>query len=272
MKRLKVAVTTKSEPGVLVRDETKVIDSCKAAIRRTLNLKSPALESMGSKNKTKFTFRLSDPNAYDIKVRDRTYKVIDVLAFPSSLIIYSLGVYIEFIRDDKNIYIEHISLTIIESLGGREARPVLRAEWDCRPEKIVTGENADKDPHEHAQPHWHVYPSEISREKESLTPVFAEEAVLDFHAPDDSTIQEFPPIVADARQEQDTDSESDWESNWPGGEKFHFAMGAQWQEGPLKPLNDVLDPLNLGNWIEGCLSYLLDQLRYLNGKLPKGIQ
>ena len=155
-------------------------------------------------------------------------------------------------------HLVHVSLLVFEGLfSDEQKRPVLRAEWYCK---------GDYRRNPHAQPHWHVYSSLLNQESVYSNDMFdGSIAVQDFSVAEQANdVKDFG-AVSDDWQANDQDP-----TTWPDGDKFHFAMAARWQSpssGPRSELqNDLLDPSQLGNWIERCLSYIVKQLKYIDDK------
>jgi len=111
--------------------------------------------------------------------------------------------------------------------------PLLRAEWE---------RNFDGEPEAiHAQPHWHVYTLNNQQQTQEVSP----EAV-EFGATKPST------------------------SMTPGDidlSHFHFAMEANWHSNGRGNQQQLLEIAALRNWIDGCTSYISEQLAYLCMKI-----
>jgi hypothetical protein len=56
------------------------------------------------------------------------------------------------------------------------------------------------------------------------------------------------------------------EYDWDSSTKFHFAMSSQWHEGKTHKV--TLEKTNLSSslssWLEGCVKYIKDQLKYVD--------
>jgi hypothetical protein len=132
--------------------------------------------------------------------------------------------------------LKHVSVLIFEGLASDPNKaPLVRAEWD---ETDITGP--------HAQPHWHVYPSALTRlEPASFEDVAEAPASLDETALDET-----------AEESQRRRLE---------GERFHYAMSATWHldgGGHQSRLSED----ELLRWLPGCILYSQGQLAYLSGR------
>jgi hypothetical protein len=67
--------------------------------------------------------------------------------------------------------------------------------------------------------------------------------------------QDFNPDVAE---------DNDFDVDWVGGGKFHFAMAARWRTEGRKSKNDDIEMDGLFNWLDGCISYIIHQIKYLH--------
>ncbi len=111
---------------------------------------------------------------------------------------------------------------------------LFRAEWDQVGEASI-----------HAQPHWHTYFTDFGRKKDLMV------SGKEFGSVE---VQEF---------------ESELEQKDAGIEdltyfsKFHFAMSADWQNAG-KHLLRLRDEIALANWLDGCLKYIIEQLKYVS--------
>jgi hypothetical protein len=165
---------------------------------------------------------------------------------------YWLGGGLSFERKGGRLYFVHISLIVFAGNStDPEKRPLLRAEWDCR-----KGYRLDQ----HAQPHWHIYPTPLNLEPRQPAPMFQETA----------PIQEFPstPSTSAVRDFTHTGEPAPAvrpvEVTWSAAEHFHFAMAARWHALDKDPTNEPLDPLQLRNWVRHWLQYTLKQLEYVD--------
>ncbi|MFL6263762.1 MAG: hypothetical protein ACJ76Y_29055 [Thermoanaerobaculia bacterium] len=125
----------------------------------------------------------------------------------------------------------HVSLIIFEGIAAdANKKPLVRAEWDAS-----SGQT------DHAQPHWHVYPT-------TTGPEGSFEARLEGG-------RKFVP-----GQEDDPSSElmSGWE-----GTGFHYAMAAHWDLIKGSHRNSLTED-GLLRWLPSCISYTKNQLMYLD--------
>jgi hypothetical protein len=115
--------------------------------------------------------------------------------------------------------LQHLSILVFGGVLTTDTRRILRAEWDMRATQ-------------HAQPHWHVYGSE-------LTELF----YLD---------------SAESKMRLDIN-------------RFHFAMSARWMDDDGEETNHNISPTAGGvkRWIAATLAYSQKQLRYVAERSPK---
>lgn len=135
---------------------------------------------------------------------------------------YWFALKLDFIPGPGDHVLRQASILIFS--GDATPQPFVRAEWD-------NGEPDGK----HAQPHWHIYGSNMDR----VAPVF----------PSPNT-REHPA---------------------PRTERIHYAMSATWRLGdkPAKAHWKSIETTDaLANWVGGCLQYLVTQLIYFESMAP----
>ena len=142
--------------------------------------------------------------------------------------IYWAGITVNFQFLDSSHQLVDAGIIIFEGDAFAEEKiPVLRAEWYCSDEQMQAI---------HAQPHWHVY----HPPPQYQGPGFSADSPATF-APDGQA-----------------DEEVDREAQLM---RFHFAMSAEWQRGGLNAhIGAITSASALGNWLSGCLSYIVGQL------------
>jgi hypothetical protein len=142
--------------------------------------------------------------------------------------IYWAGITVNFQFLGSSHQLVDAGIIIFEGDAFAERKiPVLRAEWHCSDEQMQEI---------HAQPHWHAY----HPPPQYLGPRFNAGSPTAF-APDEQT-------------EERADREAQLMS-------FHFAMSAEWQRGEMKAhVGAIASAKALGDWLSGCLSYIVGQL------------
>jgi len=173
-----------------------------------------------------------------VTLAEAQYKYTVVPFFSSSSVNYWLGVSLEFEFVEGERHLSNVCLQIFEGLATDDKKtPLVRAEWDNNqgPGQVL-----------HAQPHWHIYPSRVNREREKQQFVI------------EPGIQTFTPGV----KEGDFNGISN--SEWNKAEKFHFAMASRWHIDGKNAHQEKIDTGKLPKWLDGCVSYIRDQLQYLH--------
>ena len=134
--------------------------------------------------------------------------------------------------------LESFSLIIVKGvLAYGDFTPLLRVEWEHQDEADVGT---------HAQPHWHVYSSNV------IKPVGGFSLSRDKPGPwkpsGDEGDEDAATVEGDLRLE-----------------RFHFAMSAAWHD-PIAPHPHYVPPrpLDLGAWTVACLGYIRSQLEFLD--------
>lgn len=98
----------------------------------------------------------------------------------------------------------------------------------------------------HAQPHWHIYNEN--------------QLAIDRTLQDNSAPGEGVPI---AFGEGIGQKSSEWSA--PNLSRFHFAMESRWTEDGIGAHKQAFDEDNTLEWMAGCLSYIVEQLNYIDG-------
>jgi hypothetical protein len=141
--------------------------------------------------------------------------------------IYWAGITVDFQCLNSSNQLIDAGIIIFKGAGFAVKVPVLRAEWHCSDDYLQAI---------HAQPHWHVYHPQLQR----LGVGFSPGAPKDF---------------APGEQVEDK-GESEAQLM-----RFHFAMSAAWQRGEENAHIAAITSVEaLGNWLSGCLSYIVGQL------------
>ena len=230
---------------------------CQSAIRRATGVSWASFKKVSATKSRKnlleltgigITKAIADGQEHSV-VPLVTIRPTDVTPGPQ----YWVASKLEYDSEPKSKALCLISIQLFIFQGGLanedEKRALIRIEWDCREGYLL-------DPH--AQPHWHVYSSILTPSEEDFdsSDLSEEDVMLDFETSsfDDVTLS------------LQTDLEDN--SAWPGGARFHFALAADWQKPLTSPSyqNHELKIEQLGNWIERCLTYVKEQLEYIDEK------
>lgn len=237
--------------GLLVDEPEDLCKPCKKAIEKALNQKNLGFNGreVAGKEGRRSLYSLVGDKATSAEEKYH-YKVIPFIERRSR--IYWLAVSLEFILENLRYRLASVSIFVFAGNANDERKiPLMRAEWACLPTDIDE---------KHAQPHWHIYPSQIGElvhnqngfDPDPEVQIFAPEEEIE------SEVREFG--------EQSTNAISDHEDHaWEGTEHFHFAMAARWREGEDVELNDSgqLEIDNISNWLLGCIRYTYVQFEYL---------
>lgn len=218
---------TKAPEALLVDDPVPLLQRCKRALEKAL----PDAGRMGFNRRDYARGEREYLLVSELHSRARArddYPVLPLLTTEDAT--FWLAVAFRFGPFLGSYQLKHVSILIFEGLAADAGKtPLVRAEWD------------EADPAgPHAQPHWHVYPSALTK-PEPLSFDDAADALAD---PDGAA--EEPP---GGRLE---------------GERFHYAMAATWHLEENRhqcPLSED----KLLKWLPGCVLYTRSQLGYLSG-------
>lgn len=215
-----------------VPDLDKLSKSCRKIVADVLNNKSVSLCRPQTIPDSKILYLLTASGSTGARAKYH-YRVIPI--FHSDERFFWLGVSLEFQYRQGNAFLVGTSIIIFEGQPSDEEKiPLLRAEWDLTEGAII----------KHAQPHWHVYTGRINPQLAETT---FEEELSEFK--DDPTVDGFA-----------------FDNSWKEGQWFHFAMASQWHVGHPQPIYFHFDHENLMPWLRGCISYTIDQLKWLYEK------
>ncbi len=171
-------------------------------------------------------FSLQGEGATEAFVERKRYSVLPIQAIGSEL--YWLGVILQVKFEAGFFYLSAVSIIIVKGLAeDNNKTPILRAEWDCLRENLEQN---------HAQPHWHIYPSSIIKNWES-------DEIVELRL---KQLEEF--------------GEQPEEEKFP---RFHFAMATKWHLGEQNPNVEPEDINSIAKWINFCIQYTLEQLTYM---------
>jgi hypothetical protein len=171
-------------------------------------------------------FSLQGAGATGASVERKRYSVLPLQNIGGEL--YWLGVILQVKFEAGFFYLSAVSIIIVKGLAeDNNKTPILRAEWDCLKENLEQN---------HAQPHWHVYPSSILKDWDS------------------------DPVVELRLKQLEEFGEQPEEENFP---RFHFAMATKWHLGEQNPNVDPKDVDSIAKWINFCIQYTLEQLTYM---------
>jgi len=201
-----------------------VLAVCLPALRKHFG--QTALNFKAAARSTRVTrYSLSGPGQQKATARE-AYSILPLCRSPET--IYWVGITVNFQFSDSTHQLVDAGIVIFKGGAFEENKaPFLRAEWHCSDDQMQAI---------HAQPHWHVY----HPPQQYPGAGFAAGAPATF-APDDQANEEEGP-------------EAQLMS-------FHFAMSAEWQRGEENShVGAITSPTALGDWLSGCLSYIVGQL------------
>ena len=223
-----------SPPKVTVENYAPLAMACMRVIEKILGLKLKLAERRATGNRTICEFTGVEARKAEAKY---TYSVVPFLQL--GLRQFWLAVALEF-EFHQGVYdLANVSMLVFEGEAYDERKSALmRAEWDC---------NQPKTPPAHAQPHWHIYPSRLSKQIEEDRAEFGEKSEA----------------VAFVPEVDGVDSNSERNLKWDRAERFHFAMSARWaNEGNESHVAEMTSG-GLLKWLEGCLRYIRSEFEYL---------
>ena len=216
-----------------VVDPNSLVDECKKALGELLNSSKIGFSHFNiSGNGVVYELLGEGVSRAEAKYR---YHVLPFIISESGLI-YWLAVTLEF-QFLRGIYnFQEACFLVFEGMVADNAKQgLLRAEWALRDETS-----------DHAQPHWHIYPSFINRQ---VVPLFEEsEQLVDF--------------IPNGPQEERLEKEFEWHE----GLRFHFAMSSRWHVDGIGAHKEPLTEEGLAKWLRGAIAYTRDQLLYLESK------
>lgn len=162
-------------------------------------------------------------------------------------VLYWLGVRAQIVVAGREKYaVEQVSMVVFRGLfSDQQKTALLRAEWD----------EFDTTSSLNAQPHWHVYRSEVS-------------AGTVFEARDSRT-RDFVSPRPEGQFTSEVSSAlpvSEASGGWLKAHRFHFAMAARWHSADTDSHKEQLTEPKLFGWLTGCISYTYRQLESLYGK------
>ena len=171
-------------------------------------------------------FSLQGAGATGATIERKSYSVLPLREIGNEL--YWLGVILQVKFETGFFYLSAVSIIIVKGLAeDNNKTPILRAEWDCLRDNLEQN---------HAQPHWHIYPSSIIRDWDS------------------------DPIVELRLKQLEVFGEQPEEEKFP---RFHFAMATKWHLGEQNPNVEPKDVDSIAKWISFCIQYTLEQLTFM---------
>lgn len=230
---------------VVVLSKQKLKQACEHTIRQVLGNRSLGFGEISAAGNSTI-LRLQGAGAQAV-----TGEKFDLMALPffqSESNEFWVSINIELCFYIDKYYLISLSIGIFEGVRYETlSNPLLRAEWMCTPE-VGT--------YSHAQPHWHVYPITINE-------------LVSYHSESEQDVQDFGAVPEATAFGEDSTEEGKQEglsgSTWRHAESFHFAMSALWDTGSKDVQRQVNNVDFVPKWLEGCLSYIHEQFRYLYG-------
>jgi len=259
-KNLAKTLQTKIPFGFSVDSITALETDCKRVLRSALGNNSLGFDKI-TVSGGRTMLALKDQHGIKAEARGVYYVVPLLQGILSEN--YWISVSLEVLHLPVADVLKGVSLIIFKG-GATDPHKValIRAEWDS-----TNDISKDAPGLKHAQPHWHIYPSNVNP---SLTLLDSD---LEHHEP---VTYEFDPALAE--DEKVVDNEESKEefnevvSEWNGGTRFHFAMASQWHISGKEAHCEALDSSDkLFKWLDGCLQYIKLQLIYLQSKASKQV-
>ncbi len=231
-----VAKSSDSE-GIVVSQIESVTDVCRATIEPIIKIQYLGFNQEALARRRFKCMLVGGAEATRAYERE-TYTVHPFPEVGSDLYWLAVALYFQF---EKGRYkFEGVSLLVFRGRANDPTKTaVLRAEWDCTNKVGHTV---------HAQPHWQIFPTAIDSLADRGRPAFDEQTKVREFDPSEESVEEVNDVETLKRVSD-----------------FHFAMAAKWhceENAPQQvPLNQVDE---LVRWMKGCISYTIEQLRYLN--------
>lgn len=217
-------------------DPAPFLEDCKGRIGPIIGLDNIGFNKPRRAPATKDIWELNGIYQTQAETPRQVFKVLPLIT--TRLHEFWLSAQLAFIFSSGAHDLEWISLTVFEGSKSDELKnPLLRAEW--APANSPQRAN-------HAQPHWHVYvkgESFLRRDRGLEESNFEQEStsLLEEEQPSQTPLTVF------------------------NVDKFHFAMASEWQESGRGSHLQAFEKEKVLKWIEGCLSYIVDQLEYIDG-------
>jgi hypothetical protein len=247
------------ELGVFVNDRDDFVNKhCKAAVASALGRTSLGFSSTEATGRHT-VYSLGGPGERQADGKKYSYKVLPFKEWKGKY--FWLAVTLEFDSLVGVHQLESASIFVFEGEPSDSVKnAIMRAEWACLPSDIGAA---------HAQPHWHVYPSQLSRtvEQSKVEPFSPEAEIRTFGDDEVTTEAENAPYIGQAGQDPELSGfggsgfTASAESEWANSEDFHFAMSSRWHDG--RDDNDPLLAEQVPKWLKGCLTYIRVQFDYI---------
>ena len=217
-------------------DPTPFLDDCRARIRPIIGIDGVGFNKPRRAPATKDIWELNGFYQSHAETPRQVFKVLPLVA--TRLHEFWLSTQLAFVFTSGAYNLEWISMAVFEGAKSDEVKnPLLRAEW------APTNSTRRTD---HAQPHWHVY-----AKSESL--LGHDRRLDDWNVEEDST----------SHLEEEQPSQTLLTAF--NLDRFHFAMESEWHSSGRGAHLQAFEKEKVLNWIDGCLSYIVDQLVYVDG-------
>lgn len=208
-----------------IRDTNKFIKECRKTTAKTLSMPHVSYKAYTLQRGLGWCF--SCPGASQAEAGNRIYEVMPFATINSKS--YWLGIIVELIFINRAYRLSNTSMILFEGEGSDPIKiPILRAEWNVPNPDVISI---------HAQPHWHVYSSNLTQIQTDDSQLFR------------TTIEIKPFEDPEVKNRNLCD-------------KFHFAMASQWHISGRGLQRIELSQDGLCKWVDGCLNYIQDQLSY----------
>lgn len=222
---------------ISLEDPNQFLDKCKSRISPIIGIDEIGFNKPRRAPASKGVWELNGYYQSQAETPRQVHKVLPLASTP--LHDYWISTQLAFIFKRGEFILDWISMAVFEGdKSDQVKKAIFRAEW-------ATNDSSQRT--SHAQPHWHVYTSWPDDHNKVPHKMGAFE-------PDASQMADFKAIDI-----------SKSASSTPKVTKFHFAMATQWPEMGVGAHIEELMTNKVLAWIEGCLSYIVDQLSYIDG-------
>jgi len=239
------SVPNENVPGVAISNTNDLRKDCASAINRALKIRHLRFTNL---KRVPGDCCISELTGQGATIAEAKYRcqVIPILV-PIRRDILWLAVTLEMWSGTRGCYLMSAGLQVFEGQAQDDIKkPLIRGEWRCTPDDRTA---------EHAQPHWHIYPATITEVSEDSRAEFRLE----------TEIQQFN------AESRDLATIGVRFRDWYRGEHFHFAMASRWDTEGVESHKRDLDAANLPDWLQGCVTYTLQQLQYVDRKTADSI-
>lgn len=217
-------------------DPIPFLDDCKRRIAPIIRVEGIGFNKPRRAPATKNIWELNGYHQSQAETPKEVFRVLPLLG--TRLHEFWLSTQLAFVFSSGAYELNWISMTVFEGERSDQVKnPLLRAEWA----ETDSSQRAD-----HAQPHWHVYGR---RERLMQQGGGVERWNFDEDSAAHGGEEEPSQIPMTAFNLA----------------RFHFAMASQWQDSGRGVHLQAFAEEKVLSWLDGCLSYIVDQLEYIDG-------